>query len=112
MQKEGTVKIKRSSVSLSAEPGSQALADLYAQDGIIFDPAIVASDEIQNFVNGTFQMMSTFGMLTGEFLSGLMADYMDKRMVLVVFAVIEFTAAWIFMYGRRKDVGKIYNRET
>ncbi len=62
--------------------------------------------------NGTFQMMSTFGMLTGEFLSGLMADYMDKRMVLVVFAVIEFTAAWIFMYGRRKDVGKIYNRET
>ena len=33
-----------------------ALSRLYAQDGISFDPHIVASDEIQNFVNGTFQM--------------------------------------------------------
>ena len=32
-----------------------ALAKLYAQDGITFDPAIVASDEITAFVNGTFQ---------------------------------------------------------
>jgi len=40
----------------ASEENAQALADLYAQDGIIFDPAIVASDEIQNFVNGTFQM--------------------------------------------------------
>ena len=40
----------------ASEENAQALADLYAQDGIGFDPAIVASDEIQNFVNGTFQM--------------------------------------------------------
>ena len=33
-----------------------ALAKLYAQDGITFDPSIVASDEITQFVNGTFQM--------------------------------------------------------
>ena len=33
-----------------------ALSKLYAQDGITFDPAIVASDEITAFVNGTFQM--------------------------------------------------------
>ena len=33
-----------------------ALSRLYAQDGIGFDPSIVAGDEIQNFVNGTFQM--------------------------------------------------------
>ncbi len=33
-----------------------ALSRLYAQDGITFDPAIVASDEITQFVNGTFQM--------------------------------------------------------
>ena len=33
-----------------------ALSKLYAQDGITFDPAIVASDEITQFVNGTFQM--------------------------------------------------------
>lgn len=40
----------------ASQENAQALADLFAQDGIIFDPSIVASDEIQNFVNGTFQM--------------------------------------------------------
>ena len=33
-----------------------ALSKLYAQDGINFDPSIVAGDEITAFVNGTFQM--------------------------------------------------------
>ena len=33
-----------------------ALSLLKAQDGITFDPSIVASDEITQFVNGTFQM--------------------------------------------------------
>ena len=33
-----------------------ALSRLYAQDGINFDPSIVAGDEITQFVNGTFQM--------------------------------------------------------
>ena len=32
------------------------LSRLYNQKGINFDPSIVAGDEIQNFVNGTFQM--------------------------------------------------------
>ena len=40
----------------ASEENAKALAVLCAQDGITFDPAIVASDEIQNFVNGTFQM--------------------------------------------------------
>ena len=40
----------------ASEANAKALAALCAQDGITFDPAIVASDEIQNFVNGTFQM--------------------------------------------------------
>ena len=33
-----------------------ALSRLHGQQGISFDPSIVAGDEIQNFVNGTFQM--------------------------------------------------------
>ena len=32
------------------------LSRLYNPEGINFDPSIVAGDEIQNFVNGTFQM--------------------------------------------------------
>ena len=40
----------------ASQENAQALAKLYAQDGISFDPSIVSTDEIQNFVNGTFQM--------------------------------------------------------
>ena len=40
----------------ASQENAEALAKLYAQDGITFDPAIVASDEITQFVNGTFQM--------------------------------------------------------
>ncbi|MBQ8835068.1 MAG: extracellular solute-binding protein [Oscillospiraceae bacterium] len=40
----------------ASEENAAALSKLCAQDGIAFDTAIVASDEIQNFVNGTFQM--------------------------------------------------------
>ena len=40
----------------ASQENAEALAKLYAQDGITFDPAIVASDEITAFVNGTFQM--------------------------------------------------------
>ena len=40
----------------ASQQNAEALAKLYAQDGINFDTAIVASDEITAFVNGTFQM--------------------------------------------------------
>ena len=40
----------------ASEENAKALSMICAQDGITFDPAIVAGDEIQNFVNGTFQM--------------------------------------------------------
>ena len=40
----------------ASNENATALSKLYAQDGISFDPAIVASDEITAFVNGTFQM--------------------------------------------------------
>jgi len=40
----------------ASEENAAGLAKLWAQDGISFDPAIVASDEITAFVNGTFQM--------------------------------------------------------
>ena len=40
----------------ASEENATALSRLFAQDGITFDPAIVASDEITAFVNGTFKM--------------------------------------------------------
>ena len=40
----------------ASNENATALSKLYNQDGISFDPAIVASDEITAFVNGTFKM--------------------------------------------------------
>ena len=69
-------------------------------------------DDKKGRFNGTFQMMHTFGMMAGEFISGAMGDYMDKRLVVVLFSVVEFTAAWLIMFRSRKHVSKIYNQET
>ena len=42
--------------TFASTENATALSRLWNQKGIIFDPSIVASDEITNFVNGTFQM--------------------------------------------------------
>ena len=62
--------------------------------------------------NGIFQMMNTFGMMSGELLSGALADHFDKRLVVVMFSVIEFIAAWAIMFRARSHVSRIYNQET
>ena len=62
--------------------------------------------------NGIFQMMSTFGLMSGELLSGALGDYFDKRLVVVMFSTIEFIAVWVIMFRNREHVGKIYNQET
>ncbi|MBR3052979.1 MAG: MFS transporter [Firmicutes bacterium] len=63
--------------------------------------------------NGTFQMMNTVGMLAGQFVAGLLADRLpDKRLVVSVFAVIQFGFLWLLIYRRRADVSKIYNRSA
>ena len=63
--------------------------------------------------NGTFQMLNTIGMLVGQFVAGLLADRLpDKRLVVSVFAVIQFGFLWLLIYRRRADVSKIYNRSA
>ena len=62
--------------------------------------------------NGIFQMMSTFGMMSGELLSGALADHFDKRLVVIMFSAIEFAAGWLIMFRARSHVSKIYNQDT
>ena len=69
-------------------------------------------DEKKGRFNGTFQMLNTFGMMAGELISGALADHYDKRLVVLGFSIIEFTAAWLIMFRAREHVGKIYNQET
>ena len=69
-------------------------------------------DEKKGRYNGTFQMMNTFGMMSGEFIAGGLADLFDKRLVVLMFSAIELVAAWLIMFRGRNHVSKIYNQET
>ena len=69
-------------------------------------------DDKKGRFNGTFHMMTTLGMMLGELPSGYLADIMDKRLVISLFCIIEFIAAWAVMFRGRKHVSEIYNRET
>lgn len=62
--------------------------------------------------NGAFQVISTTGSLLGQFFAGLMADHMDKRMVIVIFAILDFIMIWTIMYRGRHEVKKIYNQDA
>lgn len=62
--------------------------------------------------NGAFQVLSTAGSLLGQFFAGLIADHMDKRLVIVMFAAIDFAMIWLVMYRGRTEVKKIYNQDT
>lgn len=69
-------------------------------------------DERKGRFNGIFGMAMTFGMLLGEFFSGVLAEVMDKRMVIPLFMAINFAAVWLVMYRGRRHVKVIYNREA
>ena len=62
--------------------------------------------------NGAFQVISTTGSLLGQFFAGLMADHMDKRMVIVMFAVLDFAMLWMILYRKREHVKAVYNRDA
>lgn len=62
--------------------------------------------------NGIFHMAVTIGMMSGELLSGVMAEFMEMRLVVVIFMAINFVAVWGIMYRSRKHVAVIYNRQA
>lgn len=62
--------------------------------------------------NGIFHMAVTVGMMAGELLSGVMAEFMEKRLVVAIFMAINFVAVWGVMYRNRKHVAVIYNRQA
>lgn len=69
-------------------------------------------DERKGRFNGIFQMLVMIGMMSGEFLSGILADHMGKREVCALFMSINFIAVWAVMYRNRKHVKLIYNRQA
>lgn len=62
--------------------------------------------------NGIFHMAVTAGMIIGELLSGVMAEFIEKRVVVTIFMAVNFVAVWAIMYRNRREVAVIYNRQA
>ena len=62
--------------------------------------------------NGAFQVISTSGSLLGQFFAGLLADHMDKRLVIVMFAALNLVMLWVIVFRGREAVKKVYNRDA
>ncbi len=62
--------------------------------------------------NGIFQMATTAGLLSGQFLSGLSAIVLPQRAVLAAFFAVTVLAAIVLIGGNRNAVEKIYNRRA
>ena len=69
-------------------------------------------DERKGRFNGIFQMSVTIGMMVGQLLSGVMGEFMEKRMVIVLFMAMNFIAVWAVMFKNREKVKPIYNRQA
>ena len=62
--------------------------------------------------NGMFQMCTTTGMLFGQFISGVLSEFMPERGIIVIFQTINLFAVFFFMYLNRNKVKLIYNRQA
>lgn len=68
-------------------------------------------DEKRARFNGTFQMITSFGSLSGALLAGSLAEVLPERGVILLFHAVGLAAAWLFMFRRRREVAAIYNRD-
>lgn len=62
--------------------------------------------------NGMFQMCVTMGMLSGQFMSGILSQFMDERSIIVIVQSINLLAVFFFIYRNKKYVKPIYNRQA
>lgn len=69
-------------------------------------------DERKGRFNGIFQMSVTIGMMIGQLISGVMAEFMEKRLVVALFMAMNFVAVVMIMYKNREHVKPIYNRQA
>lgn len=69
-------------------------------------------DEKKGRFNGTFNTLSTSGMLAGELIAGALAETLPIRGVIAGVMAITALAAVIFIGGGRHHVAPIYNTES
>ena len=62
--------------------------------------------------NGAFQMFMSAGGISGQLISGALADYIPIRAVIIIFNTLAFIAAFGIMWRGRRYVKPIYNRKV
>ncbi len=68
-------------------------------------------DEKKGRFNGAFNMISTVGLLLGEFAAGTLSEAFPERLILMTAMLLCTLAAIVFIGGGRKQVAHIYNRK-
>lgn len=62
--------------------------------------------------NGIFNTLTLAGVMVGQLASGVLAEFLPVRAIIVGTAVLNFAAALIFIGGKHKDVAAIYNKQV
>lgn len=69
-------------------------------------------DNVRGRFNGTFQMITTMGTMTGQIAAGMIAEFLPERTVLIGMMVINITAIYLIMFRHREEVKPLYNRDV
>ena len=69
-------------------------------------------DSVRGRFNGTFQMITTIGTLTGQLVAGSLGEFLPERTILIGMMVINLTAIYLTMFRHRNDVKPLYNRDV
>ena len=68
-------------------------------------------DENKGRFNGAFNVLNTAGQLLGELLAGVLALYMNERIILMIVMLSGAASALLLIGGGRRYVEPIYNRQ-
>jgi len=69
-------------------------------------------DTVRGRFNGTFQMITTMGTLTGQIVAGSLGEFLPERTILIGMTVLNCTAIYLTMFRHREDVKPLYNRDV
>ena len=69
-------------------------------------------DTVRGRFNGTFQMITTMGTLTGQIVAGSLGEFLPERTILIGMMIINVTAIYAIMFRHRNDVKPLYNRDV
>lgn len=68
------------------------------------------NDEMKGRFNGTFQVFTTLGSISGQFLAGVASEFIPEQYVLLIFMAINLIAIFEIIVRKKSYIELIYNR--